>query len=72
MPGPAWETPRSGEHGLGLAQLGAEPSNGLFMAFIQNRAQSVKAKLHIWQNPMEPYLNMNSNVTMIHITSKYP
>ena len=39
---------------------------------IQNRAQTVKAKMHIWQNPMEPYLNMNPSSTMIHITSRYP
>ena len=35
MPGPTWEDPRLGGHGLGLAQLGAEPSKGLFMTFIQ-------------------------------------
>ena len=72
MGGPAWEDPRSGGHGLGLAQLGAEPSKGLFMAFIQNRAQSVKAKLHIWQNPMEPYQNMNPSATRTHMTFRYP
>ena len=33
MTGPAWEDPRSGEKGLGLAQLGAEPSKGLYSAF---------------------------------------
>ena len=30
MPGPAWEDPRLGGYGLGLAQLGAEPSNALY------------------------------------------
>ena len=33
MPGPAWEDPRSGGYGLGLAQLGDEPSNALYMGF---------------------------------------
>ena len=29
MPGPAWEDPRSGGYDMGLALLGAEPSNAL-------------------------------------------
>ena len=32
MPGLAWEDPRLGGYGLGLAQLGAEPSNALYMS----------------------------------------
>ena len=28
--GIAWEDPKSGEKGLGLAQLGVEPSNALY------------------------------------------
>ena len=41
-------------------------------ALLKNRAQSVKAKLHIWQNPMEPYLNMNPSATRTHMTFRYP
>ena len=33
MGGPTWETPRSGWEDLGLAQLGAGPYNGLYLAF---------------------------------------
>ena len=33
MTGLAWEDPRLGEKGLGLAQLGAEPNKGLYSAF---------------------------------------
>ena len=33
MTGPAWEDPRLGEKGLDLAQLGAEPSKGLYSTF---------------------------------------
>ena len=67
MPGLAWEDPRSGGKCLVLAQLGAEYLKVNTLTFIQNRAQSVKAKLHTWCNPMESSLNMNPSPTRSHI-----
>ena len=49
---------------------------GLVLAYIlrciQNRAQSVKTKLHTWCNPMETSLNMNPSPTRLHIAYKHP
>ena len=39
---------------------------------IQNRAQSVKAKLHIWCNPMETSMNMIPSPTRSHIAYRHP
>ena len=72
--------PWVGRPGRTLGRVGSGPGGvgwGLYTVLayilrsIQNRAQTVKAKMHIWQNPMEPYLNMNPSATMIHMTSRY-
>ena len=39
---------------------------------LKNRAQSVKAKLHTWCNPMEISLNMNPSPTRFHIAYRHP
>ena len=59
---------------LGLDYPGWAPGTGMVftMQCIQNRAQSVKAKLHTWCNPMETSLNMNPSPTRFHISYRHP
>ena len=63
-----------GRFGLGLGCPGW--ALGTVLAYtvqcIQNRAQSVKAKLHTWCNPMETSLNMNPSSTSFHIANRHP
>ena len=63
-----------GRFGLGLGCTRWTSGIGLAytMQCIQNRAQSVKAKLHTWCNPMETSLNMNPSPTMFHIAYRHP
>ena len=62
-----------GQFGLGLGCPGWAP--GTVLAYtvqcIQNRAQSVKAKLHTWCNPMETSLNMNPSPTRFYIAYRH-
>ena len=63
-----------GRVGMGLASpswaLG--PVLTYTVQCIQNRAQSVKAKLHTWCNPMETSLNLNPNPNRFHIAYRHP
>ena len=45
--------------GLAFPSLALGPVLAYSLQCIQNRAQSVKAKLHTWCNPIETSLNMN-------------
>ena len=64
----------AGRFGLGLGFPGWALSTVLAYTVqsIQNRAQSVKAKLHTWCNPMETSLNMNPSPTRFHIAYRHP
>ena len=64
----------SGQVGLGLAcpSWVLDPVLAYTMRCIQNRAQSVKAKLHTWCNPMETSLNLNPSPTRFHIDYRHP
>ena len=63
-----------GWFGLGLGCPGWAPGTGLayISIYIQNRAQSMKAKLHTWCNPMETSLNINPSPTRFHIAYRHP
>ena len=63
-----------GQFGLGMGFPGWAPGTGMVytMQYIQNRAQSVKAKLHTWCNPMETSLNMNPSPTRFYIAYRHP
>ena len=50
-PGLAWEDPRPGEKGLGLAQLGAEPSKGLYSAFTPKQGSIREGKTAYMAKP---------------------
>ena len=69
-----WPGKLPGRFGLGLSFPGWALSTGLAYTVqsIQNRAQSVKAKLHTWCNPMETSLNMNPSPNRLHIAYIHP
>ena len=63
-----------GRFGLGLGCPGRAPDTGMgyIVQCIQNRAQTVKAKLHTWCNPMETSMNMNPSPTRFYIAYRHP
>ena len=63
-----------GRFGLGLGCPGWALGTVLvnILIYVQNRAQSVKTKLHMWCNPMETSLNMISRPTRSHIAYRHP
>ena len=63
-----------GWFGSVLGSPGWELGTGLAYTVqsVQNRAQSVKAKLHTWCNPMETSLNMNPSPNRFYIAYKHP
>ena len=58
--------------GLACPSWALDPVLPYTIQCIQNRAQSVKAKLHTWCNPMETSLNMNPNPNRFHMTYRHP